>query len=173
MFKEQLTKTTKTLRQSFIGDWYYGHNQRDQRILRYLLVVVLIFLFWLLCIKPVTDWNFEQKTSAANAYRVLSIINSHSNQLKGTLTEKAFTSAKHESLIPIITKTAGLRKIQLNRLQPDSDTSVTVFIENQSFNSIIKWIAQLEENNRVVVNRLNIESDEATNNVTAQISFVK
>ena len=162
-----------SFKQSFAGEWYYGHNERDKKILDYVFLAVSLLLVWFLCIKPITDWNFDQKSSAVAAYRVFSIIESNSTQLRQNSSKNGIVTSKQESLIPVITKTASLRNIQLNRLEPDSDDSVTIFIENQSFNSIIKWIAQLEENNQIRVGRLNIESDESTKRITAQITFIK
>ena len=173
MLKIFLLKTLNTFKQSFAGEWYYSHNERDKKILDYVFLAVALLFIWFLCIKPITDWNFDQKSSAVAAYRVFSTIESNSTQLRQNSSKNGIVTSKQESLIPVITKTASLRNIQLNRLEPDSDDSVTIFIENQSFNSIIKWIAQLEENNQIHVGRLNIESDESTKRITAQITFIK
>ena len=161
-----------SFKQSFAGEWYYGHNERDKKVLNYVFVAVALLLIWFVCIKPITDWNFDQKSSAVAAYRVFSTIESNSTQLRQNSSKNGIATSKQESLIPVITKTAGLRNIQLNRLEPDSDNAVTIFIENQSFNSIIKWIAQLEENNQISVTRINIESQEGvTPSVSAQITL--
>ena len=168
-----LLKTLNSLKQSFAGEWYYGHNERDKKILDYVFLAVALLFIWFLFIKPITDWNFDQKSSAVAAYRVFSTIESNSTQLRQNSSKNGIVTSKQESLIPVITKTASLRNIQLNRLEPVSDDSVTIFIENQSFNLIIKWIAQLEENNQIRVGRLNIESDESTKRITAQITFIK
>ena len=173
LLKNFLPKMLSFFKQSFAGEWYYGHNERDKKILNYVFVAITSLLLWFLCIKPITDWNFDQKSSAVAAYRVFSTIESNSTQLRQTSSKNGIAISKQESLIPVITKTASLRNIQLNRLEPDSDDAVTVFVEKQSFNSIIKWIAQLEENNQISVGRLNIESDESTKRIAAQITFIK
>ena len=173
LLKNFLPKILSFFKQSFAGEWYYGHNERDKKILYYVFVAVALLLIWFLCIKPITDWNFDQKSSAVAAYRVFSTIESNSTQLRQNSSKNGIVTSKQESLIPVITKTASLRNIQLNRLEPDSDDAVTIFVEKQSFNSIIKWIAQLEENNQISVGRLNIESDESTKRITAQITFIK
>ena len=173
LLKDFLIKMLSSFKQSFLGEWYYGQNERDKKILDYVFVAVALSFIWFLCIKPITEWNFDQKSSAVAAYRVFSTIDLNSDQLRQNLTKNGIASSKKQSLVPVITKTASLRNIQLNRLEPDSDETVTVFVENQSFNSIIKWIAQLEENNQVGVDRLNIESDKTTKRITAQITFIK
>ena len=173
LLKNFVPKIPSFFKQSFAGEWYYGHNGRDKKILDYAFMAVALLLMWFLCIKPITDWNFDQKSSAVAAYRVFSTIESNSTQLRQNSLKNGMVTSKQESLIPVITKTASLRNIQLTRLEPDSDDAVTIFVEKQSFNSIIKWIAQLEENNQISVGRLNIESDESTKRIAAQITFIK
>ena len=173
MFKELSSTAINALEDSFVGDWYFSHSVRDQKIVNYLLALIVVSLSWIFCIKPVIDWNIDKKSSAITAYRVFTTIHTASDELKKTSTKNSLVTPKKGSIIPVITKSASIKNIQLNRLQPDSDTSVTVFLENQSFNEIIEWIGQLQENNNIKVTRANIESDESTNLVSAQITFLK
>ena len=173
MFKELSSKSINALKDSFAGDWYFSHSARDQKIIIYLLAIIVVSLLWLFCIKPVIDWNIDKKSSAITAYRVFTMIHAASDELKNISKENPSSSPKKGSIIPVISKTANIKNIQLNRLQPDSDTSVTVYLENQSFNVIINWIGQLQENNRIRVSKANIESEESTKLVSAQITFLK
>ena len=173
MFKELSSTSINTLKNSFAADWYYSHSSKDQKIINYLLLLIVMSLLGIFCIKPVIDWNIDKKSSAVTAYRVFNTIHAASDELKKTSSETSLDTANEVSIIPLITKTASIQNIQLNRLQPDLDTSVTVFLENQSFNVIIHWIGQLQENNQIKVTRANIESDESTKLVSAQITFLK
>jgi type II secretory pathway component PulM len=72
-------------------------------------------------------------------------------------------------LIPVITRAAAAHEISLNRLQPESNGIISVALQQQSFNQIIGWIAQLEENNGVSVERANFDDTDAPGYVNAQI----
>ena len=82
-------------------------------------------------------------------------------------------STTNMTIIPIITRTANLNKIQLSRLQPESDDAVVVYIENQKFSSVLRWILQLRENNQIYISSANIESEEVDGLVNTQLSFIR
>ncbi|MDC0213233.1 type II secretion system protein M [Gammaproteobacteria bacterium] len=158
---------------SVFGIWYQSHNQRDRKTVKYLTIAAILMFLGLLVIKPVFDWNQNQKKSAANAYQILSTINANHKGLKKPLSKDTQASNNQDSLIPIITKTASLNEIQLNKLQPQNDDSVAVYLENQSFNRIIKWISQIKTNNEVKVSRINVESSALANSVNVQVVLIK
>ena len=73
--------------------------------------------------------------------------------------------------IPVITRAAEAQGLALNRLQPDANGVISVVLQKQSFNKIISWVSQLEENNGVLVERANIDSDENPGYVNANLRF--
>ena len=75
----------------------------------------------------------------------------------------------NRSLIPVITRAATAQEIKVNSLKPEANGVIGVNLEQQSFNKIMTWIAQLEENNGVSVQRISIDGEDAPGYVNAQI----
>jgi type II secretory pathway component PulM len=72
-------------------------------------------------------------------------------------------------LIPIITRSADALGLKLARLQPEAGGVVSVVIQGQPFNDVVRWLAALEENNGVQVDRASIDAGDLSGIVNAQI----
>ena len=158
---------------SNINNWYLSHTRRDQLTIQTVSALVVISLFWTIIFQPLLDWHNQQKDNERSTYALLSTIKNNANELVKLKTNSNGVSTNNKAIIPIITKTANLNKIQLSRLQPGSDDAVVVYLEKQGSSSVLKWVVQLKENNKIHINSINIESEEANGLVSAQISFYR
>ena len=156
-----------------ISNWYLSHTSRDQAIIKFVAGLVLLTFFWIIIIQPLFNWHAEQKSTERSMYSLLTTIKNNTNELVQTKSDFNKTSTTNTAIVPIITRTANLNKIQLSRLQPESDDAVVVYLEDQRFSSVLRWILQLRENNMIWINSANIESEEVDGLVTAQLSFIR
>ena len=106
-------------------------------------------------------------------YSLLTTIKNNTNELAQTKSDFNKTSNTKTAIVPIITRTANLNKIQLSRLQPESDDAVVVYLEDQRFSAVLRWSLQLRENNSIRIVSANIESEEVDGLITAQLSFIR
>ena len=158
---------------SVIHSWYLSQTSRDQLVIQAVTFIVLASITWLIVIQPSINWHNQQKTNERLTYALLSTIKNNANELVATKSNPYDQSTKNSAIIPIITKTANLNKIQLSRLQPVSDSAVVVYLEEEEFNSALKWVVQLRENNKIRVDSVTIESEETNGLISAQISFIR
>ena len=158
---------------NIISSWYLSHTTRDQAIIKFVAILVLLTFFWAIILQPLLNWHAQQKSSARLMYSLLTTIKNNTNKLVQSKNDFNGASTTNTAIIPIITRTANLNKIQLSRLQPDSEDAVVVYLEDQRFSSVLRWILQLRENNTIRINSANIESEEVDGLITAQLSFVR
>lgn len=59
------------------------------------------------------------------------------------------------------------------RLQPEGDAEVRVWIEDTSFDSVVRWIAELETRYGVVAQTVDIERQPTAGAVNARLSLVR
>ena len=156
-----------------ISNWYLSHTTRDQTIIKFVVILVLLTFVWSIILQPLFNWHAQQKSSERLMYSLLTTIKNNTNELVQTKSDFNKTSTTNTAIVPVITRTANLNKIQLSRLQPESDDAVVVYLEDQRFSSVLRWILQLRENNMIRINSANIESDEVDGLVTAQLSFIR
>ena len=156
-----------------ISNWYLSHTTRDQTIIKFVTILVLLTFVWAIILQPLLNWHAQQKSSERFMYSLLTTIKNNTNELVQTKSDFNKTSTTNTAIVPIITRTANLNEIQLSRLQPESDDAVVVYLEDQRFSSVLRWILQLRENNMIRINSANIESEEVDGLVTAQLSFIR
>ena len=60
-------------------------------------------------------------------------------------------------------------QLKLNRLQPEQDGSVSISLQNQSFDQALRWIVDLETNSRLLIDRISIDRTENVGLVNVQL----
>ena len=158
---------------NIITNWYLSHTNRDQTVIKFVTILVLLSFIWAIILQPLLNWHAQQKSTERLMYSLLTTIKNNTNELVKSKSDFNGTSTTNTAIIPIITRTANLNKIKLSRLQPESDDAVVVYLEDQRFSSVLRWILQLRENNTIGISSANIESEEVDGLITAQLSFVR
>lgn len=164
----RLAIITREFRKSTVGRWYYGREHSEQQIIAGLAVLVIITMLWAGAWKPVSDWRAIEINRQQNAQQLLDWMRANEQAARAAASSRQ-TQSGNRSLIPVITRAANVHELKLNRLQPESNGVISVILQQQSFNQIISWIAQLEENNGVSVQRASFESEDSPGYVNAQI----
>lgn len=62
----------------------------------------------------------------------------------------------------------GLRK-QISHLEPDGSNGLQITAESVSFNALIEWLADLRDNNALLVDNLSLDATSASGTVNARI----
>ena len=154
-------------RNSAIGRWFYGREQNEQTIIAAIALLVVVAILWVLVWKPVADWRYVEINRQQNAQQLIDWL--RVNEQAAKQAAGSGNSRGSRALIPVITKAADAHNIKVNRLQPESNGVISVVLQQQSFNQIVQWIAQLDENNGVSVDRASFDSQDAPGYVNAQI----
>jgi general secretion pathway protein M len=161
------------LRQWFVasgaGRWYLGREQNEQHIILALTILVVVSILWLAVWQPVSNWRETAHNRYQNAQAQLDWMKANEQRARGMARSAAGSGGAGRSLLPIITRSAEAQGIQVNRLQPEANGVVSVSIQGQPFNDLLRWLHQLQENNGVAVLRLAVDADERPGIVNAQI----
>ena len=81
------------------------------------------------------------------------------------------TARGGEPTIGQITSSAAQFGITLSRLQPESDGSVSVAVEQQLFNALVQWLAGIESEQGYVIDRASIDRASEEGLVNGQFRF--
>ena len=68
-----------------------------------------------------------------------------------------------------ITNSAAELKITLSRLQPEADGSVSVALEQQSFNAVAQWLADIEREQGFTIDRASLDRTSEPGLINAQL----
>ncbi|MEM9623582.1 MAG: type II secretion system protein M [Pseudomonadota bacterium] len=156
------------LRRSGIGRWFYGRERSEQQIILALGALVAVLCLWAFVWKPVADWSTVEANRHNNAQQLYDWLQSN-EQAARDAAKNSNNNRAGGARITTINKSAKAHDLLVNRLQPESNGIVSVILQAQSFNQIISWVNQLEENNGVLVDRANFDEQDAPGYVNAQI----
>ena len=157
------------IRQSGLGRWFFGREHNEQLIIAGLSALIVISALWTAVWKPVADWQAIEVNRAHNAQQLVDWL--HVNEQAARQASRGQNNALQGSraLIPVITKAAVAHDLKLNRLQPESNGVISVVLQQQSFNQIVGWVSQLDENNEVSIERASFNGLDTPGYVNAQL----
>jgi len=163
-----LANMSGQFRRSGLGRWFYGRERSEQKIILALTALVALLCMWAFVWKPVSDWATLESNRHNNAQQLYDWL--QSNEQAARLAARSNQNSQAGGArITTINKSAKAHDLLVNRLQPESNGVVSVILQAQSFNQIVSWVSQLEENNGVVVDRANFDEQDAPGYVNAQI----
>lgn len=151
-----------------VGQAFFARTESDRLVILLVSSLFLVSLLWLLLWKPVADWHTDAVSRFETARSSLDYLRANEALAQRVAAQGGDGSS---SLIPLVTRAANAQQLTLNRLQPEGGGTLNVVLENQSFDRVFQWVAQLEQNNGVVTKTVSVRSAEQAGVVNAQIRF--
>ncbi|MEQ8484102.1 MAG: type II secretion system protein M [Pseudomonadales bacterium] len=153
------------------GRWYAGREPGEQRVIAALALALALTIIWLGIWKPVSDWRATEHNRYQNAQAELDWLRANEARARAVAGSGAGGGGQR-ALLPVVTRTAEAQGISLNRFQPESSGAISVSVQAQPFNDLLRWLAQLEENNGVSVQRLTVDAEGRPGMVNAQVRLM-
>ena len=154
--------------QGQIGQWYAVKSKSDRIVINAVAALLLFSIAILGVWQPIQINNNEQRSRYVNELTLTEWIAINKNKLK-TLSNSPLKQSDTSSAIARITNAANQNKVTLDRLQPESDGSVSISLQNQNFTKVLRWLVQLETQQGLTVLRLGIDKGSKTGEVSVQI----
>jgi general secretion pathway protein M len=154
------------LQQSGVMRWYLGREPQERPIIAGLALLVVLSLAWLLVWKPIADWREVSENRLVNARSALDWI--QANEAAARAAARGGGDQPGVSL-PVITRVANRHGLTLNRLQPEGSDAVSVVLQAQSFNTMLKWLDELERQHKITVARVSLDAEGNPGLVNAQL----
>lgn len=156
-------------------DWFESLDTREKRILIIGAVVLILALMYLLAWEPFIKKSATlEKSNKENEALLLWMERSaeEAKLLQAKLKASGPTgSTKGQSLLGIIDKTAKSGNLgkAVKRVQPDGESKALVWLENATFNDMIKWLESLQRQQGVHIVTSVVEKQEEAGLVNARL----
>ena len=161
------------LRQQFaisgVGRWFFGREAQERTIIAALAAVTALLLIWSLVWKPIADWSEIEDNRYRNAQTLLDWMQANETHAREVAKTAQGAGANQRSLLPTITSTAAAEGLTLSRLQPESNGAVSVVLQVQRFNSLVRWLDTLQSNSGISLQRISVDADGQPGYVNAQL----
>src|SRR5215510_620411 len=128
-------------RGSSAGRWFSGLQPNERTmvmaLVAFLVVVVLYTGVW----SPLNEWSNGADARYQRQLAVLDWMHLHENEAKVAV-QRADETREAGSLPTVVANSAARAGLQLLRYQPEAG-GISVVLQNQSFDALIAWIADL------------------------------
>ena len=143
---------------------FAGLSPRERFLSVLAMVVVLFYGVYLFVVAPILADNIvlEQKIKAQQqAYQYLNTISTEVERLRSQQ-PKMDDNLQGQSLMAIIDASSLEKDMKscIKRMIPDEANTVTLWLENCSFDRFIEWIAVLEAEHGITVNQISVEAEQ-------------
>jgi general secretion pathway protein M len=147
---------------------------REKRLVIFTSIVVLITLVYFLIWEPLQDGiqTSRVRIKAQNDTLVqIRNLAAEARQLMAAQRQAGANTRSSSSLLVIIERTAQEKnlKSRLQKVQPEGQDGVRVWIENASFDQLIEWLALLEKKNTIYVSEIIIERQKEPGRINSRI----
>ena len=159
------------LQQGSIGQWYVTKSPTDRLIIKILAALIAATIIYTVVWKPLSDYSQDQQARYVTELALSEWI---------VLNQEALTRSARQptrgnsapALIPSITNAANQNQLKLDRLQPDSDGGVSISLQEQQFDQVLKWLSLLENRQGLSVERLSIDRGDKSSKVSGQVKLL-
>jgi general secretion pathway protein M len=169
-----LSRLSEIMASTAAHRWYAEKSTNDQLVLKILFLLTSGLIFMLGIWQPITEFEARERSRASEGqvlFEWIALNRSSLLEASKRQTSNGQSAAPSGPTIAQITNTAAEFNVVLSRLQPESDGTVSVSVEQQSFNQLITWLATLEQKQNYVVERGSIDQGSEQGLVNAQFRF--
>jgi len=152
--------------------WWLAKNQREQLMLIAAAAALLLFLLYLLAWQPFTQAVEQNRLRVASQRTTLAWMEENLpeiQRLRGQQSSR--TKSTNEALLTLVDRTAKQRQLrqQIQRIKPQGDDTVQLWVEQVSFDTLLKWLGELTAQHGIAIDSLNIDRQESPGLVNARL----
>ena len=160
------------IKNSAVHQWYVSKRDSDQRILKLLAGLSLSLICYVGMWVPLNNYVDTQQRQAYLAQSTADWLVANRMALEAVATSAESGNPNpggDQPTISQITNSAAALKITLSRLQPEADGSVSVALEQQSFNAVARWLAGIEREQGFTIDRASLDRTSEPGLINAQL----
>ncbi len=147
---------------------------REKRLVIITAIVVAVTLLYFMIWEPLQDGIKTSRvrvSAQANTVQLIREQAAEARQLRATRSRAGTNTRAGGSLLVIIERTAQKKNLKssLQKVQPEGQDGVRVWVENAAFDQLIDWLALLENKNTIYVSEIIIERQKEPGRINSRI----
>jgi general secretion pathway protein M len=142
-------------------------NEREQMVLRLLAGTIVLALILVFFVAPVLKQREKAQTLFETKRETLEWMREVAPKVKGMGSSGQTTNA--QSMMNTVNGTAASFQLSLDRVQPEGDSKLRVWLQNASFNTVMRWLNDLQINSGIVASSVNIDAESQPGLVSVKV----
>jgi general secretion pathway protein M len=153
-------------------EWWQSKTPQEHMAMIIGAAAILVLLVYLLMWRPFVQ-SLDKKALQVESQQItlkwmqdnLDLVKSLQRQQRGRAT------SSNEALLTLVDRTATKIQLrqQIQRIKPQGDNAVQLWIEQAPFDTIIKWLGQLIHTHGIGIDSLNIDKQDKPGLVNARL----
>lgn len=149
----------------------YAMREPNERVIIAVVVsLILAVLVWTLLWQPIAGWSSAAQKKHQEEQSLNDWLLANEQRMRATADDPKEPRSAAEGLLTIVSRTAEQSGLKLTRFQPESN-GVSVVLQKQTFNDVLRWLNLLEANEQVLVVQASVDADTLSGRVNARFSL--
>lgn len=149
---------------------YYGLAPREQNLIAALAVVLIIALVYLVLMFPAQNSvSSASKKLEAKQSLLLWMQANEEQALAAAKSGAGSRSGGSQNILGDVNNAASRFQITLQRYEPEGKDKLRVWLEDESFNNMVRWLHQLESQKGITVSSISLDAEKDPGIVSAKI----
>lgn len=145
-------------------------SARDRLMLNGLALFLGVVIGYFVLLAPAFNAVEKAQQNLAAKQELLSWMKSNEHRAKSVnKTSKGTGRRPGQSLLALINQTSGRHQVVLKRYEPDGSDKLRVWVEDVPFNSLMRWLNNLQSKYNVGVLNISIDSQKEPGIINAKV----
>ena len=150
--------------------FFYGLGQREQNLIVGMLIVVVIAVVYLALMFPAQNSvTSASKKLEAKQSLLLWMQANEEQALAAGKSSAGRSGGNSQNLLGDVNSLASRYQITLQRYEPEGKDKLRVWLEDVSFNNMVRWLHQLESQKGITVSSISLDSEKDPGLISAKL----
>ncbi len=153
--------------------WWLSKTQREQLTLVVGAGVLLLFLLYLLAWQPFVASVEQKRLLIKSQQTTLNWMQQNLSEIQHIRSQTRTNGAvrSNEALLTLVDRTAKQSQLrqQIQRIKPQGDDTVQLWVEQAAFDTLLKWLGDLSLQYGIQIESLNIDRQDSPGIVNARL----
>ena len=158
-------------RTSAAGRAYAQLGERDRLAVTGLAAFLALVVIYLAIWRPIAAWQDAADARYQRQLGVLEWMRAHETEARAAARGADAQRDGGNSMLSVVSSTANRAGVKLTRFQPEGSGGVSVVIQNQPFNAVLRWLDDLADEG-IDVRTLSIDRQGQNGLINGRINLI-
>jgi general secretion pathway protein M len=164
------SRIDSAFRASAAGRWYATLQANERTLVSALAAFLAAVVVYLAIWSPLADWSHGADARYQRQMAVLDWMHLKEKEARAA-GQRSEGTPESGSVWTLVANSAAKSGVKLLSYQPEGSGGVSVVLQNQPFNTVVSWLADLEQRDHVTVKQISIDGQTAPGVVNARINL--
>lgn len=165
-----ISKLTEQFRASELYKGFAAREKSERMIILAVAALVIVSMVWLLIWQPVSDYARSSQERHLRADTLLQWMQANEAQAR-QIGGRPQSAGSNEGVLSVATRTSKQMGLALTRVQPENSGGVSVVLQKQSFNDLMRWLDSLQQQENLQIIQASVDADSVSGRVNARFSL--